>query len=374
LEIEVCILLAKKALSSPPQKKHRPPIIITIVLQTKIKIMTKYLPILLALLFSFPLLAQEEESTVSAVAMPDKNEAPYDKEAIGNGFIEPEALAEILTANAKTDREKAEAIYHWVTHHIAYDLKQYEEFRAGDRDKKGGNRIPKKEMEEHDAKKVKRALQSRSGICEDYALIVNSLCVAAGLESKVVDGYIRIDPEKIRSTGEKHVWNLVKIEGEWQPLDATYGAGYINQYNEFKFDYDPNYFLSPKEAFSFNHLPKDSTFMLTDTIMLRDQFKNFPIIGRGFFDFSISNYAPMQVMQEVTQGEELLVTFTSPKKIGQFTIYKEKADEYEFVKKVKDGDNYTVHIHTKDLKTGRIMLFGDKQLIAAYRLVVKKGR
>jgi Transglutaminase-like superfamily len=340
--------------------------IIILFLQSKIKTMTKYLTILIALLLSFPILAQEEESIVSAVVVPDKNETPYDAEAIGKGFIEPEALAEILIANANTDREKAAAIYHWVTHYIAYDLKQYEEFRSGDRDKKGGNRIPKKEMEEHDAKKIKRALQNRSGICEDYALIVNSLCVAAGLESKVVDGYIRIDPEKIRSTGEKHVWNLVKIDGEWQPLDATYGAGYLNQYNEFKFDYDPNYFLSPKEAFSLNHL-------LTDTIMQRDQFKNFPIIGRGFFDFNISNFAPLQIMQEVTQGEELLVTFTSPKKIGQFTIHKEKADEYEIVKKIKDGDNYTVHIHTKNLKTGRIMLFGDKQLIAAYRLVVKKG-
>jgi transglutaminase/protease-like cytokinesis protein 3 len=333
--------------------------------------MTKYFSLLLALLFSFSITAQETESTVSAIVEVDNDEL-YDASQIGSGSIDVDELAEILTESAETDQQKAEAIYHWVTHNIAYNIKLYEDFRLGERDKKKGKRIRKSAMEEHNAGKVKKAIRNRAGICEDYALIVNSLCQEAGLETKVVKGYIRIDPSKLRSTGEKHVWNLVKIDGEWKAIDATYGAGYLDQYNDFVFDYDPNYFLSSKEPFSLNHLPRDTALMLTDTIMTRRQFKNFPIIGRGFFAFDISNYQPLQVMQEVVKGEEVIVTFTSPKKIGQFTVYKDKQDEYEIVKRMKKGDEYTIVIHTKNMNTGKVMLFGDRQLIAAYRLKVNK--
>lgn len=333
--------------------------------------MTKYFSLLLALLFSFSITAQETESTVSAIAEVEE-EALYDASEIGSGSIDIDELAGILTASAETDRDKAEAIYHWTTHNIAYNIKLYEDFRSGERDKKKGKRIRKSAMEEHNAEKVKKAIKNRAGICEDYALIVNSLCMEAGLESKTVKGYIRIDPSKLRSTGEKHVWNLVKIDGEWQPIDATYGAGYLDQYNDFVFDYDPNYFLSKREPFSLNHFPRDTAFMLTDTLMTRNQFKNFPIIGRGFFDFDISDYQPLQVMQQVVKGDEVVVTFTSPKNIKQFTVYKDKQDEYEIVKRMKKGDEYTVVIHTKNMKSGKIMLFGDRQLIAAYRLKVQR--
>jgi len=332
--------------------------------------MTKYFKILLALLLSFNLQAQETESTVSAIAM--TGDELYDASAISDGKIDIEDLAEVLFESAETDQEKAEAIYHWVTHNIEYDLKQYEDFRSGDRDKKGGKRIRRKEMPEHNAKKVVKALRNRAGICEDYSLIVQSLCEEADLESKLVKGYIRIDPSKLRSTGEKHMWNLVKINDEWLPIDATYGAGYIDKNNDFVFNYDKNYFLANKEQFSLNHLPRDTAFMLTDTIMMRNQFKSFPIFGRGFFEFDISDYQPMEVIQEVVKGDEVIVTFTSPKKINQFTVYKDKQDEFEVVKRIKKDDEYKIVIHTKNMKTGKIMLFGDRQLIAAYRLVVRR--
>jgi len=333
--------------------------------------MTKSLSLLLLLFLSLNLFAQDKESTVAAIAVSDDNTF-YDASAIDGGSIDVDELAEILTESAETDRDKAEAIYYWVTHNIAYNIKMYEDFRTGERDKKKGKRIRKSEMEEHNADKVEKAIKNREGICEDYALIVNSLCASVGLESKKVKGYIRIDPSKLRSTGEKHVWNLVKIDGEWLPVDATYGAGYLDKYNDFVFDYDRNYFLSDKESFSMNHFPRDTAFMLTDTIMFKKQFKSLPILGRGFFEFDISDYQPLQVMQEVVKGEEVVVTFKSPKNIKQFTVYKDKQDEYEFVKRIKKGDEYTVVIHTKNMKTGKIMLMGDKQLIAAYRLVVRR--
>lgn len=335
--------------------------------------MIKYLLLLSSFLISFNVAAQEEEATVAAVASNSKGSFDlYEAFKIRHGSIEIEELIGILTKTTKTDRDKAEAIYHWITHNIAYNIKLYDEFRSGNRDKRKGKRIRKSEMEEHNAKKIKHTLKKREGICEDYALLFKSLCDAAGLKSKIVKGYIRIDPKKLRSTGEKHVWNLVKIDGQWEAIDATYGAGYLDEYNDFVFDYDHNYFLSNKELFSLNHFPRDTQFQISDTLMVRNQYKNLPIIGRGFFEYEITNFEPLNVMQTVKLGEPFYFTFTSPKNISQFTIYKDKEEEYEVVKRLKEGDDYTVTVGTKNLKTGRILLFGDRQLIAAFRLVVKR--
>ncbi|MFK7806244.1 MAG: transglutaminase domain-containing protein [Saprospiraceae bacterium] len=334
--------------------------------------MTKALTTTLLLLLCVNLCAQEKESTVAAVAMTSEDSAPYDVSAIPEGKLDIETLAEVLTADAETDREKAEAIYHWVANNIAYDVKLYEDFRSGERDKKGSKRIRKKDMPEHNAKKVKKTLRNKIGICEDYALVIKSLCDEAGLESKLVKGYIRIDPAKLRSTGEKHVWNLVKIDDEWLPIDATYAAGYLDKYNEFVFDYDENYFLADKKRFSINHLPRDTSHMLTDTIMLRSQFKNFPVIGLGYFDYKIDNFEPILATHELKKGDDFKVTFTSPRNIKQFTLYREKEDRTDMVKRIKKGDTYELVVSNRDVKTGRVILYGDKQLIAAYRLVIRR--
>ncbi len=332
--------------------------------------MTKSFFLLLSLLFSINLISQEinfkdDKSSEEDLGL-------YDEDAIEDGYIDPESLADVLTERAENDLDKAEAIFHWITHNIVYNYKLYEEFRSGDRDKIKGKRIRKSEMPEHNADKVKRSLKKRNGICEDYALLFKSLCDVAGLESEVIKGYIRIDPTKLRSSGEKHVWNVIKIDGKWENIDATYGAGYLDDYNDYVFDYDDNYFLADKVPFSINHFPRDTSYQLIDTIMVRNQFKTLPIIGRGFFEFEIENFEPLSVIQEVKQGEDLFISFTSKKKISQFTIYKDKEEEYQVVKRLKEGDDYSVTIDSKDLRTGRIMLFGDRQLIAAYRVVVKR--
>ncbi len=327
--------------------------------------MTRYLLLLFTILVSLPLIAQEETDTNDDFDL-------YDASMIEDGYVDPEFLADLLTETTKTDRDKAEAIFHWITHNIEYNYKLYEDFRSGERDKRKGKRIRRSEMPEHNAKKVAQTLKHRNGICEDYALLFQTLCEAADLEAQVVKGYIRIDPAKLRSTGEKHVWNLVKIDGKWEAIDATYGAGYLDQYNDFVFDYDDNYFLAEKTLFSINHLPRDTSHHLLDTVMTRTQFKSLPIIGRGYFDFEVTEFDPFNVMQEVKMGEEFVIYFNSPKRISQFTIYKDKEEENQIVKRLKEGDHYTITIDSNNMKTGRIMLFGDGQLIAAFRLMVKR--
>lgn len=57
------------------------------------------------------------------------------------------------------------------------------------------------------------ALVDGKAVCEGYARAMQSLLSCAGLESTLVSG---------TSKGMLHMWNLVKIDGDWYHLDATW--------------------------------------------------------------------------------------------------------------------------------------------------------
>lgn len=179
-------------------------------------------------------------------------------------------LAQYICQDLGSDREKANAIYNWITSNIRYDIKAVMAGRM-----------------KHDD--VKRVLRTRKGVCEGYAYLFRDMCQAVGLQAVTVDGYAR---DWIFDNGDKlyvprHVWNAVLIDGQWQLVDATWGAGGIGQHPgwvrrqlnkvsknpvqsgkmRFAFHYDTSYFLPDPESFRVAHLPTDPIWQLTDTAM-----------------------------------------------------------------------------------------------------------
>lgn len=98
-------------------------------------------------------------------------------------------------ARKKEGREQTLAIYEWVMDRFRYD----------------------RTLEEHSAY---AGLYGKNGtVCQGYALMLHRLLQAAGYESRIVYG---------KSKGDLHLWNMVRLDGVWQHLDATLddpGAG-----------------------------------------------------------------------------------------------------------------------------------------------------
>lgn len=187
-----------------------------------------------------------------------------------------ERLAHYLCDGLSTDREKANAIYNWITHNIRYDIKA---FVKGDL--------------KHD--RADRTLRRRKGVCEGYAYLFAEMGQAAGLRTITVNGYAR---DWIFDNGDKlyaprHIWNAVMIDGEWRLVDPTWGAGgsfqspgwlrrQMNKLTKnpvqsgkmrFAFRYDTSYFLQDPEQFRIAHLPTDPIWQLTDTLMPASVFE-----------------------------------------------------------------------------------------------------
>ena len=193
-------------------------------------------------------------------------------EATGKYGTDYMALAADICLDHAGEQQKANAIYNWVTHNIAYDVKALRKFPKGDGDK------------------AVLALKNCKAVCDGYSMLYTELCRAAGLQAVNIEGYAK---DWIFDNGDelyipRHERNAVRINGKWQLVDATWGAGGLYQkealivrlYNivfrhgrvsarslRFRYKYNPDYFMQDPEVFRLKHLPSDPLWQLTDTAM-----------------------------------------------------------------------------------------------------------
>lgn len=127
--------------------------------------------------------------------------------------------AEHITSGIENDREKAKAIYEFVSRHVAYDVEKAEN-----------------DIFDIDDSAV-ATLELGTGICQDYTFLTTALLRAVDIKSHYVEGY----------AGERHAWVEANLDGEWIEMDPTWGAGYV-QDGQFHFQYNEDYF-DPEEEF-----------------------------------------------------------------------------------------------------------------------------
>lgn len=141
------------------------------------------------------------------------------------------ALAGTLAGGLGDDTAKAKAIHGWVTGNISYDYAAY------------------LNPEEHEMLKASTVLQSRQGVCRDYAVLTAALARAADVPARVVYGQARSGPG---ANDEYHAWNEFLIDGRWVSLDPTWDAGYI-QNGSFVRAQSDQYFMPAVGEFKQTH-------------------------------------------------------------------------------------------------------------------------
>ena len=123
------------------------------------------------------------------------------------------ALVQQLTHPLSRDADKARVIYAWIIYHIDYDHYQYSIIE----EKNGAKARQIKNLSEKDIYKT------RTGVCSDIAKLYQEMAQKAGLPCKVVTGYAGPGVTFTNKNEKRHAWNVVKIDGKWQFIDATWG-------------------------------------------------------------------------------------------------------------------------------------------------------
>lgn len=152
----------------------------------------------------------------------------------------PDSKLSSLLSIALNDTEKAWLIYRWVTHHFKHDAQLAT--TIGD---------PSKHS-------LQELHQFAGGSCAVYANVTHRLMAWAGLEVKTIYGLAKGGPATTRFNGKRvnHVWNAVKINGEWSIVDTTWGAGYVGHHG-FQREQSDLYFLIPAERAVFSHFDEN---------------------------------------------------------------------------------------------------------------------
>ena len=116
-----------------------------------------------------------------------------------------------LTNGIRSDKEKAWLIYQWVIRHFRHDLKL--SARIGDPGKHS----------------LEELFRLGGGSCAVYANVTQRLFDKAGLQARTVYGTAKSGTysRQFSSMPVNHVWNAVKIDGEWHTVDTTWGAGVV---------------------------------------------------------------------------------------------------------------------------------------------------
>ncbi|MGL5033217.1 MAG: transglutaminase domain-containing protein, partial [Microcystaceae cyanobacterium] len=173
-------------------------------------------------------------------------------------------LALKLTAHAPTEAAKARIIYSWITQHIAYDVQMALTKNIDDLSPEG-------------------VLQRQQTICSGYANLYQAIAQAMGLEVVIIDGYSRSSAGLVGDDPEvNHAWNAVKINGNWYLLDATWGAGVVEN-QQFQQKFNPYYFATAPQQFVVNHFPRESKWQLFSPAYTRAQFDQLADTSPRFF-------------------------------------------------------------------------------------------
>jgi transglutaminase-like putative cysteine protease len=111
-------------------------------------------------------------------------------------------LANLLMKDALTEEDKVKAAYNYVTSNISYDIDKI------------------KRIDTSYVPNVSSTIDSKSGICYDYAALFAGLLRSEGIPTKLVKGYGKFSKEY-------HAWNEVYVNDKWQVVDTTYDAAAV---------------------------------------------------------------------------------------------------------------------------------------------------
>lgn len=169
-------------------------------------------------------------------------------------------LTKKLISIAKSDREKAELIFYWISNNVEYDFWRAKYIYAF-----------------HGTKSPLEILTSKKGVCSDYSSLFKLMCDEASLKCYIISGYaIHEDHNKSFLQEVNHDWNSVYLEGKWYLIDATWGAGYSDEEDVYHKRFNLEYLFPNPIEFVKRHLPENPMWQLVD----------YPVSGNDFFSLN----------------------------------------------------------------------------------------
>jgi transglutaminase/protease-like cytokinesis protein 3 len=184
-------------------------------------------------------------------------------------------IASYIAANIHNQKNRAYAIFSWITENINYDVE---------------NMFNINFYQESDAV-VSSALSDRKGICLHFSYLFQKIATRLGIRSYVVLGYTK---QNGLMDQIPHSWCAGLIDTTWYLFDPAWGSGYLEK-GTFLKERNQKYFLVPPSKLIKSHMPFDPMWQFLDHPITNQDYYNKRIIidpGNPYFNFidSINKY------------------------------------------------------------------------------------
>ncbi|MBC7862328.1 MAG: hypothetical protein IAF38_05085 [Bacteroidia bacterium] len=234
-----------------------------------------------------------------------------------------DGVIEYIKDNASSDRDKAKAVYCWITYNVKYDVKKFL------KDKPSNS-------------KPEDVFKKKLAVCEGISNLYKEMCVKLGLKCEIVDGFSKGFGYKTGAgfTEADHAWNVVMFDGSWHIVDATWGAGEIRKgifRQKFKRNPSDDYFdQSPKDVILMRAPEIAMWQLLSDPVSLKtfmagdkkiaEHFKN---PGKTVYSFkdTINYYLGLAEKIKIPEYGRMALKYNSRNSIPlAFGIFRQTAE------------------------------------------------
>uniref|UniRef100_A0A914ED62 LIM zinc-binding domain-containing protein n=1 Tax=Acrobeloides nanus TaxID=290746 RepID=A0A914ED62_9BILA len=216
-------------------------------------------------------------------------------------------LIRTLTDGARSDIDKARAIYRWITvknlNVMVFD----------------------NDLDVNTPMGLLRGIKYGT---ESYHVLFKRLCSYAGLHCVVIKGYsksagyqpgFKFDDSRFRNT-----WNAVFLDGSWRFVQCNWGARHLVNAKEnsrtqvqrdgnLRYEYDDHYFMTDPEEFIYEFFPQDAEWQLLPRPISLKQFETLPFVRSLFFRYGLrftDSNMPAVIQADKTGAATISISMT----------------------------------------------------------------
>lgn len=190
-------------------------------------------------------------------------------------------------------------------------------------------------------------LLDNKAVCEGYSKAMQYLLCNVGIECRVITG---------KKKNEAHMWNLVKIKGNWYHVDSTWdSSNKISQYDYFNLnDKAIKYDHLIDEEYNENNLDSKNyiyNFKLPKCVSLEENYFYKNALRLDSFDEKSDNYMIEEIKKAIIKKDRYIRIIISSKMDYSSTVSKMFSDKpYKFFYYLNKIDKSTITKNKIDKK------------------------
>ena len=204
----------------------------------------------------------------------------------------PRILTECLIVGLSNYIMKARVIWRWITAHISYDTKSY--FSGS-----------------YNSCAPRDVLYTGKSVCSGYARLFKEMCDIAGVECVEIIGWAKGYGHKVGESFENqstnHAWNAIRVDGNWYLLDATWGAGHVDNHGHFQRSYQESYWLTSPYIMIGAHFPSDKEWQLLKTPFSINKYSQMVYARPRFYELGLRIISHTKSVINSAQGKATVI-------------------------------------------------------------------